>query len=74
MLLKLTKKELSNKERGEVGKALEVRLGHGNFTVEYDVDPEIKGGLQIYFGNSFLDCSLGTRISKIREEISRITL
>ena len=57
-----------------MSKALEVRLGHANFTVEYDVDPEILGGLQIYFGDSFLDCSLGTRITRIRDEISRITL
>ena len=74
MLLKLTKKELNDKEKEEVSKALGVRLGHANFTVEYEVNPEIMGGLQIYFGDSFLDCSLGTRITRIRDEISRIPL
>ena len=66
--------KLTAEQKGKVSKALEARLGHGNFVVEYEENPEIQGGLQIYFGDSFLDCSLGARISKIRDEISKVSL
>ena len=58
----------------KVAGAIETRLGHANYTVEYEENPTLLGGLQIYFGDSFLDCSLGTRINRIRDEVARITL
>jgi F-type H+-transporting ATPase subunit O len=33
-----------------------------NFTIKYEVDPSILGGLQMYSGNKFMDCSLFSRV------------
>jgi F-type H+-transporting ATPase subunit O len=42
------------------------------FKVTYEVDPAILGGLQIFAGSEFLDCSLRSRIEKLKSELSRI--
>ena len=49
------------------------KYGHSNFTVEYEVNPNVLGGLQVYFGNTYLDCSLATRLQKIKQEIQTIS-
>jgi F-type H+-transporting ATPase subunit O len=37
-----------------------------SFKVSYEVDSTILGGLQIYSGSTFLDCSLSSRIERLR--------
>ena len=70
----MVNKKLSSAQKKKVSEAIETRLGHSNFTVEYEENSSLLGGLQIYFGDSFLDCSLSTRINRIRDEVGRITL
>ena len=45
-------------------------LGRGRpgveFNVEYEVDSTIMGGLQAYSGSTFLDCSLRSRIERLK--------
>ena len=62
----------SEQEKG-VESALNDRLGGAKFSVKYEVDPTIVGGLQIYFGDSFLDCSLTTRLNKVYTEVEAMT-
>ena len=42
------------------------------FKVTYEVDPAILGGLQIFAGTEFLDCSLRSRIERLKSELGRI--
>jgi F0F1-type ATP synthase delta subunit len=42
------------------------------FKVTYEVDPAILGGLQIFAGSEFLDCSLRSRIERLKLELSKI--
>ncbi len=42
------------------------------FKVTYEVDPAILGGLQIFAGSEFLDCSLRSRIERLKQELGRI--
>ena len=42
------------------------------FKVTYEVDPSILGGLQIFAGTNFLDCSLRSRMEKLKGELARI--
>ena len=67
-------KALNEGRRKQIDESLRQKYGHSNFTVTYSVKPEILGGLQIYFGDSFLDCSLITRINKIKNELSTFTV
>lgn len=39
------------------------------FSVQYKVDPNILGGLQMYSGNKFLDCSLLSRVNRLKSEL-----
>lgn len=51
-------------------------LGRGRpgvvFNVEYEVDSSILGGLQVYSGSTFLDCSLRSRIERLRSELEKL--
>jgi len=42
------------------------------FKISYEVDASILGGLQIYSGSTFLDCSLRSRLDRLRAEIAKI--
>jgi F-type H+-transporting ATPase subunit O len=42
------------------------------FTIEYQVDATILGGLQMYTESEFMDMSLVSRINNLKEEITRI--
>ena len=65
---------LNESDRTRVEDALVERIGSRNFQVEYEVDEDIVGGLQVYFGNSFLDCSLATRLQRVQTEVESISL
>lgn len=42
------------------------------FKVTYKVDDLILGGLQVYSGHDFLDCSLRSRITRLKSELNKI--
>lgn len=42
------------------------------FKISYEVDSTILGGLQVYSGSTFLDCSLRSRLDKLRGEIRKL--
>ena len=64
---------LNADQKKDVESALNDRLSGGKYNVEYQVEPSIVGGLQIYFGDSFLDCSLGTRLNRVFTEVEAMT-
>ena len=63
--------ELSPQEKEELLHTLQQKLPSG-FSVEYSVDPALLGGFHIYFDDKFLDCSLITRVGKLRFELQKI--
>ena len=65
-------KELSSEERSQVIESLKKNKPGVRFKVTYEIDPAILGGLQIFAGTEFLDCSLRSRIEKLKNELSRI--
>ena len=64
--------ELSEGQKGELMEALQVQYAGVTFTMNYDVNPAIMGGLQIYTGNRFLDCSLLSRVNFVRNELQKM--
>ena len=65
---------LTAEQKKGVENALNERLSGGKFSVQYEVDSSIVGGLQIYFGDSFLDCSLATRLNRVFTEVEAMTV
>ena len=66
----ISAEELSREEKKQVQDA----LGQGaQFTPEYQIDPSIMGGLQMYTESMFMDLSLKSRIEKIQNEIQKMT-
>lgn len=64
--------ELGKEERNRVIEALKKNKPDTKFKVTYEVDSAILGGLQIFAGSEFLDCSLRSRIERLRNELTRI--
>lgn len=64
--------DLPDPERTRVVAALKKNKPGVRFKVTYEVDPAILGGLQIFAGSEFLDCSLRSRIERLKLELSRI--
>ena len=65
-------KKLSKEEKGRVMESLKKNKPGVRFKVTYEVDPSILGGLQIFAGSEFLDCSLRSRIERLKSGLSRI--
>jgi F-type H+-transporting ATPase subunit O len=42
------------------------------FILIFKVDPTILGGLQMYSGNTFMECTLSARVQKIKGELQRL--
>ena len=42
------------------------------FIIDYEVNPNLIGGLQMYTENKFMDLSLSSRIDRIKEEINKM--
>ena len=56
-----------------VEKAMTAQMGAGKTVMlTTKVDPAILGGLQIFAGSEFLDCSLRSRIERLKSELNRI--
>lgn len=66
--------KLSGSEEQEVLSALKQNPANAGkeFTLDFVVDPAIKGGLQMYTETEFMDMSLSSRIDKLKSEISRM--
>jgi len=44
------------------------------FTVEYEIDSTIGGGLQMYTESEFMDMSLASRMTRLTQEVERMTV
>ena len=71
----ISAEELSGEEKSEVLTALGANpMNAGKeFTIDYTLDPAIKGGLQMYTETEFMDMSLVSRIEKLKSEISKLS-
>ena len=65
--------QLSAEQCKQVEQALNDRLSGAKYSIQYEVEPSIVGGLQVYFGNSFLDGSLATRLGRVSNEVESMT-
>ena len=43
------------------------------FTIDYEVDETIMGGLQMYTSSEFMDMSLSSRLDRISAEVSKLS-
>ena len=68
----ISAKKLSKEEKEQVMAAVKRNKPDSKFKVTYEVDPAILGGLQIFAGTEFLDCSLRSRIERLKTELGRI--
>jgi len=44
------------------------------FTIDYQVDQLIQGGLQMYTESEFMDMSISSRMMRINEEVAKLSL
>lgn len=67
--------KLSSDEEAQVLSALQANpLNEGkSFQLEFTIDESIKGGLQMYTETEFMDMSLSSRLTKLGQEMSRLT-
>ena len=67
---------LSDSQQSQVLKALQSNPQNSGkaFTIEYQVDSSIQGGLQMYTESEFMDMSLQSRMNRITEEVAKLTL
>lgn len=70
----ISAQELTTEERADVKKALESNPDNEGkiFIIDYSVNPNIIGGLQMYTENKFMDLSLSSRLDKIKEEVNKM--
>lgn len=63
---------LTAAEKQEVAASLKEYDSSVTYELTYDVDANLLGGLQLYFPTAFMDLSLRSRLSKIRDEVAII--
>lgn len=70
----ISAQELNADERTQVKNALESNPENEGkiFIIDYSVNPNIIGGLQMYTENKFMDLSLTSRLDKIKEEVNKM--
>jgi F0F1-type ATP synthase delta subunit len=70
----ISAQELTTQERAEVQKALESNPDNEGkiFIIDYSVNGNIIGGLQMYTENKFMDLSLSSRMDKLKEEVNKM--
>jgi ATP synthase F1 delta subunit len=70
----ISAQELTQDEQSQVKRSLmENPENEGKtFVIDYSVNPNIAGGLQMYTENKFMDLSLASRIDKIKDELSKL--
>lgn len=71
----ISAKELTSAQKSDVLEALRANpTNQGKeFTVDYEVDPTILGGLQMYTESEFMDMSMASRITRLTEEVKNMT-
>jgi F-type H+-transporting ATPase subunit delta len=69
----ISAENLSSDEKAEVMAALKANPGNEGkeFTLDFTLDPTIKGGLQMYTETEFMDMSLASRLDKLKSEVSK---
>lgn len=72
----ISAEELSQGQRSEVLAALQANPQNAGkaFTIEYQVDQSIHGGLQMYTESEFMDMSIASRMMRINEEVAKLSL
>lgn len=68
----ISAKELTKEEKEQVVASYKKNKPDVRFKVTYEIDEAILGGLQIFAGSEFLDCSLRSRLDKLKTELSKI--
>ena len=70
----ISAKELSDGQKSEVLAALKANPQNQGkeFTVEYEIDSTILGGLQMYTESEFMDMSLSSRMTRLTQEMDRL--
>ena len=69
----ISAEDLSNEDQERVRESLQQANKGVNFTLKFQVDPTILGGLQMYSGNRFMDASLASRLAKVKGELAKIS-
>jgi F-type H+-transporting ATPase subunit delta len=66
---------LTSKQEGDVLAALQANPTNAGkeFTIEYKVDENIVGGLQMYTSSEFMDMSLASRVETLKNEVAKMT-
>lgn len=66
--------QLSPSQQNDVKKALLANKENEGktFIIDYEINPNLIGGLQMYTENKFMDMSLSSRIDKIKEELNKM--
>ena len=72
----ISAKELDERQKSEVLAALKANPQNQGkeFTVEYEIDETILGGLQMYTESEFMDMSLSSRLTRLNQEVERLTV
>lgn len=70
----ISAQELSESQKNQVVNALKANPQNEGkvFTIDYEVDPTIMGGLQMYTESEFMDMSLSSRLDRISQEVSKL--
>ncbi len=70
----ISAQELTETEKAEVKKALLSNPANEGktFIIDYSVNSNIIGGLQMYTENKFMDLSLSSRLDKIKDELNKL--
>ena len=69
-----TPTELTDAQKADVEKRLLQTTEYGSFIMNYQVDPELIGGMVIRIKDRVVDSSIKTQISKLTHELSNIQL
>jgi len=66
--------ELSSNQKDRVKEALLANPENAgkSFIIDYEINPDILGGLQMYSENRFMDLSLNSRVDRLKEEVNKM--
>ena len=70
----ISAKALSSDQQDQILSALKANPQNAGkeFTVDYEIDESIMGGLQMYTESEFMDMSLSSRMLRINQEIEKL--
>lgn len=72
----ISAEDLNAAQKSEVLSALQQNPNNAGkaFTIEYQLDASIQGGLQMYTESEFMDMSIKSRMMRIDEEVAKLAL